>query len=262
MKTNTHSQIVNHFRFWGTILLTSVFILGVAVVQVWAWSGRDYCVEALDEAEVFIEWNATDSDRGIQFFWDGEPWRWMRIKNQSGRAVLDVIAQRNVRAQGLTEGFFESAEPEEGELPADAFFTRFPEGEYAFVGRTLAGCWLKGETELTHDLPAPPVLDLEFFPEISWEQPSGVAVIGYEIVVELVVVDGEGDDEEEYVYVDTATFPGNVNGFTVSSQFLDLIDAVAEAETLEELKVEIIAIEESGNKTITEEEVELEDLEP
>jgi len=257
MKTNTHSQIVNHFRFWCTILLTSVFILGVAVVQVWAWGGRNYCVEELDEAEVFIEWNATDSDRGIQFFWDGEPWRWMRVKNQSERAVLDVIAQRNVRAQGLTEGFFESAEPKESELPADVFFTRFPEGAYAFVGRTLDGCWLKGETDLTHDLPAPPVLDLELFPIISWEQPSGVAVVGYEIVVELVVLDGE----DEKVYVDTATFPGDMIGFTVSPQFMELIEAAMDVDTLEELKVEIIAIEESGNKTIAEEGVEMEDPE-
>lgn len=258
MKTNQHSRNVNHFRIWRIILLTSVFILGVAAAQVWAFGGWAYCVEELDEAEVFIEWNSTDSDRGIQFFWDGEPWRWMRVKNHSGRAVLDVIAQRNVRAQGLTEGFFESSEPEESELPADAFYARFLEGEYAFVGRTLEGCWLKGETDLTHDLPEPAELDVDSFPEISWNQPAGVVVIGYEIVVELVVVDGE----DEKVYVDTATFPGSVHDFIVSPQFLELIEAAMDAETLEELKVEIIAIEESGNKTITEEEVELPEQEP
>ena len=252
MKTHTHSQNIDHFRLWGIVLLTSVFILGFFVAQVWAFGGWEYCVEELDEAEVFIEWNSTDSDRGIQFFWDGEPWRWMRIKNHYGKAVLDVIAQRNVRAQGLTEGFFESSEPEENELPADAFFARFPEGEYAFVGRTLDGCWLKGETDLTHDLPEPAELDVDSFPEISWNQPAGVVVIGYEIVVELVVVDGE----DEKVYVDTATFPGDVYEYTISPQFQDLIDAVDAADTLEELKVEIIAIEASGNKTITEEEVE------
>lgn len=258
MKTNLHSQNVNHFMLWRIILLTSVFILGVAAAQVWAFGGWEYCVEELDEAEVFIEWNSTDSDRGIQFFWDGEPWRWMRVKNHSGRAVLDVFAQRNVRAQGLTEGFFESSEPEESELPADAFFSRFPEGEYAFVGRTLEGCWLVGETELTHVLPEPLELDVEAFPVIYWNQPewAEVEVIGYEIVVELVVVEGEGEDEEEHVYLDTANFPGDVNEFTVSPQFQDVILDAWEYGTLEELKVEIIAIEASGNKTITEEEVE------
>jgi len=37
-----------------------------------------------------------------------------------------------------------------------------------------------------------------------------------------------------------------------------LIDAAEDAGTLDELKVEVIAREASGNKTITEEEVELE----
>ena len=31
----------------------------------------------LDDAEVFIEFNSTDGDFGIQFFWDGEPWKKM-----------------------------------------------------------------------------------------------------------------------------------------------------------------------------------------
>lgn len=242
-------QFGDFFRT-GLMLLAAVLVMGVAAGQVWAFGGRGYCVEELDEAEVFIEWNSTDSDRGIQFFWDGEPWRWMRIKNHFGKAVLDVFAQRNVRAQGLTEGFFESSEPEESELPADAFFARFPEGEYAFVGRTLEGCWLIGETDLTHSLPTPVSLTIKL-PDISWTEEPGVEVTGYEIVVELVVLDGG----EEKVYLDTATFPGGVHAFTVSPEVMDLIQDTDDDGSLEALKVEIIAIEESGNRTITEEEV-------
>ena len=57
----------------------------------------------LDEAEVFIEWNSTDTDFGIQFFWDGEPWHTMVVRNEDGKRVLSVRASRGVRAQGLTE---------------------------------------------------------------------------------------------------------------------------------------------------------------
>lgn len=218
-------------------------------------SRKPTCVIELDEAEVFIEFNSTDDDRGIQFFWDGEPWKWMRVKNGCRQAVLDVIAQRNVSAQGLTEGFFESAEPTSEELTADEFLARFPEGDYKFWGKTLDGCRLVGEAELTHDLPIPVELDIDF-PSIEWTQPEGGPdVVGYEVVVELVVL----EDGDERVFVDTATFPGTVYEFEVSPQFQDLIEEAEDAETIEELKVEVIATEASGNKTITEEEVELEE---
>jgi hypothetical protein len=232
-----------------TIFLVPLIALILSTAVPEALAGGHFCAVELDEAEVFIEFNSTDDDRGIQFFWDGEPWKRMRVKNEKYEAVLDVIAQRNVRAQGLTEGFFESAEPTAGELPPEEFFARFPEGDYKFMGRTLDGCWLIGEAELTHDLPRPVVLDLDEFPEVKWTQPAGgPEVVGYEAVVELVVI--EGDDER--VLVNTATFPGNVKEFTVSPEFLEVIE---DAE-IEELKVEVIAREESGNKTITEMEVE------
>ncbi|MGD2268949.1 MAG: hypothetical protein PVI06_01005 [Desulfobacterales bacterium] len=236
------------------VLLVPVFTLIMGAAAPLVWARGHFCVLELDEAEVFIEFNSTDDDRGIQFFWDGEPWKWMRVRNESGRAVLSVISQRNVRAQGLTEGFFESAEPTSDELPADEFFARFPEGEYTFWGRTLDGCWLTGEVELTHNLPTPVILDLDGFPFIRWNQPpGGPEVVGYEVVVELVVE----ENGDERVLVNTATFPGDIYEFSVSPEFVDLIDGAVYAGTLVELKVEVIAREESGNKTITEQEVEV-----
>lgn len=251
-----------------SIFLVPVFVVIfiIAGPQVWAGHehghkhsqkhGHNYCEEELDEAEVFIEYNYTDGDRGIQFFWDGEAWSHMQVRNESGRKVLDVSAKNNVRQQGLAEAFFESAEPTEDELPAEEFFERFPEGVYQFNGKALEKCWLVGEAELTHELPAPVAIDLEYFPDISWSPLSdGPEVVGYEVVVELEVI--EGDDER--VYVDTATLPGDVNAYTVSDSFLDVIEEALEEDILEELKVEIIASEESGNKTISEEEVEPEE---
>ena len=86
-------------------------ILGATSPVSWAFGGHGHGEVELDEAEVFIEYNSTDGDFGIHFFWDGEPWRWMTVKNERKRPVLSVWTNKNVRAQGLTEGFFESAEP-------------------------------------------------------------------------------------------------------------------------------------------------------
>jgi hypothetical protein len=250
---NTRDKLTesNRSRLLSSTLLVPVIalILVIAIPQVWA-SGH-HCIVELDEAEVFIEFNSTDDDRGIQFFWDGEAWSRMKVKNESRRTVLNVVARRNVRAQGLTEGFFESAEPTGEELPPDEFFARFPEGEYRFRGRTLDGCWLVGEAELTHDLPIPVELNVDDFPAIKWTQPAGgPEVVGYEVVVELVVI----EDDDEHVFVNTATFTGETTEFTVSPEFLQLI--VDAEDDVDELKVEVIAREESGNKTITEKEVD------
>src|SRR5262245_55797409 len=69
----------------------------------------------LDEAQVFVEWNSTDMDFGIQFFWDGDAWDRMKVESPEGRALLQVKASRELAQQGLTEGFFESDEPEVSE---------------------------------------------------------------------------------------------------------------------------------------------------
>jgi hypothetical protein len=110
----------------------------------------------LDEAEVFIEFNHTDGDFGIQFFWDGDPWDHMNVEGPDGRSVLTVVARRSVQEQGLTEGFFESAEPSKKVLPMEEFLARFPEGTYEFSGESLEGEVLVGEAEFTHVIPAPP----------------------------------------------------------------------------------------------------------
>jgi hypothetical protein len=242
---------MKQMRLFAVLLVPVIaLILGAAAPQVWARG--HFCVLELDEAEVFFEFNSTDDDRGIQFFWDGEPWKWMRVKNESGRAVLNVRAQRNVRAQGLTEGFFESAEPTSDELPANEFFARFPEGEYTFVGRTLDGCWLVGSSILSHVLPDPPDIifpieeDTTFGqfvidPSIEWNQ--DLEVEEYEVVAEMEI-DGS-------TFVNTATLPGTATKFTVSPEFVELAAAAEEAGTLEVFKVEVIA-RANLNKTITE----------
>ncbi len=66
------------------------------------------------------------------------------------------------RIQGLTELFFESAEPQfesddpdDVTLTPDQFFARFPEGKYRISGETLEGESLRSKAQVTHLMPAP-----------------------------------------------------------------------------------------------------------
>lgn len=204
----------------------------------------------LEEAEVFIEWNSTDSDFGIHFFWDGEPWRRMKVLNADGRTFLAVEALRNLRAQGLTEGFFESAEPPTSELPLSEFLDRFPEGEYAFVGETLEGDAIEGEAEFSHVLPAPPAglspaagdvvsrrgFEVSFDPVTEDTDGNGIEVAFYEVAVENL-------DDEPFLRAYKVILRPTQTSVGVPAEFLE-----AEAE----YKFEVIAVLEGGNRTITE----------
>jgi hypothetical protein len=210
-------------------------------------------VVELDETRVFIEWNSTDTDFGIQFFWDSDGFTHMKVRNDAGQAVLDVGTRGNVKAQGLTEGFFESVEPPASELSMEEFLTRFPEGEYDFEGRGIDGERLEGEADFTHVLPAPPE-DLS---------PSGGEVLsaaGFTASFRSVTTDFEGDplevelyevvveklDDEPILQVFQVILPPTDDTFvtvSVPGEFL-------EPDT--EYKLEVIVQEESGNRTIAE----------
>ena len=233
------------------MLLLPVFLVAVvALVFTMRGTASAWDTVELDEAEVFIEWNSTDEDFGIQFFWDGEPWKSMRVRNTRGKKVLDIRTRKNVRKQGLTEGFFESAEPTTSELSLEDFLDRFPEGEYTFRGRSLEKERLVGEADFTHTLPAPPT-------GLSPEEDDVVFNMGFTVSFNPVTVDTEGDpidiqyyevvvekeEDDPILQVFSVILPPTVTSVEVPAQFL-------EPDT--EYKLEVIAVEESGNKTITE----------
>jgi hypothetical protein len=278
------NETKRHVLLLPVFLVAVVALILVATAPVsWAFGGHGHGEVELDEAEVFIEYNSTDGDFGIHFFWDGEPWKWMMVKNERRRPVLSVWANKNVKAQGLTEAFFESAEPTLDELPFQEFLDRFSEGDYTFRGRTLDRKWLVGEAELTHNIPCPPfagstgepgtlqvgwravrtVVDREWDSEEEEEDPvctrapDDFEIVAYEVVFEMEALVGAGDDEEERVFVDTATLPAPPDVrtfyFTASPEFVSAAANFRAAGKLLVLKFEVIAIEASGNRTITEE---------
>ena len=220
--------------------------LAVAVPQASAQNGSPFFLE-FDEVEIFIEINATDGDAGLQALLDAEGWKFVTIYGPDWRRVLSVRANSGLRRQGVTEIFFESSEPSFDEQPLEDFLDRFPAGEYKFFGMTVDGTFLFGTSELTHDLPdQPEILTPEEEAEVSadddlvvtWNPvttPAGIEIVGYEVVV-------EGGDPERVFSVEVSA---DRTSQTVPADFFD---------PASDYKVELIAIEESNNKTITEHE--------
>ena len=131
-------------------LLAAALTLGPGAVR-----ADDFPEIPFDEAELFFELNNTDGDLGIHALIDGDAWKKLEIEDVRERTILKVKASGRLRRQGLTEIFFESAEPTFDELSPAQFFRRFPEGIYEIEGKTIEGEELESEVELTHVMPAP-----------------------------------------------------------------------------------------------------------
>ncbi|MDH3630129.1 MAG: hypothetical protein OER98_03335 [Gammaproteobacteria bacterium] len=111
-----------------------------------------------DEAYLYFELNDTDGDLGIHGKVDGGPWKKVKIEGPNDRTLLKIRARSKLARQGMTELFFESAEPTFDELHPVDFFNRFPEGEYEWEGLTLEYEEIEGEVYLSHVMPAAPVV--------------------------------------------------------------------------------------------------------
>jgi hypothetical protein len=132
--------------------LGGVILLATAQV---GWAQDDGEEIPFAEADIFLELNDTDGDLGLHALIDGDAWSRLEIEGPNERRLLFVRAIGGLARQGLTELFFESAEPSFDELAPEAFFRRFPAGTYEIEGRTLEGDVLESEVELSHVLPAP-----------------------------------------------------------------------------------------------------------
>lgn len=201
------------------------------------------------QVRMIIEYNASAEDVGVQFFLDSDGWKSVKIFAPSGEQVFSAAAQsRLLRQGGGTELFVESVEPELGELPLDRFFERFPEGRYRFAGLTPEGDSLFGSDRFTHKIPAGPEVVLPGPGEecaegvaipatISWLPVAetilggAVTIVGYEVIVE------RGGN------ILDVRLPATASEMTVPAEFLH-----PGADYL----FEVLAIEASGNQTITE----------
>lgn len=212
-----------------------------------------------DVAKLFFQLNDTDQDLGIHAIIDGEAWKRLEIEDPNERVILTIWATGQLRAQGLTELRFESAEPSFEELPAEEFFKRFPPGRYEIGGVTLDGLELESTVKITHVMPAPPQLRVAGTSAspgcesplsvnepvtISWDavtkshptvgKPGPIQIVRYELAVER---------EEPTTLILTADLPPSVTAFTVPSGLLSSGD---------EIKFQVLATDAGGNETSSE----------
>ncbi len=198
----------------------------------------------LDEATMIVEVNATDGDAGLQIFLDGEAWRSMTITAPDGRRMLAINGRTRLKNYGLTELFSESSEPPFDQFPLKKFKRLFPEGRYSLVGTTIEGDRLAGRARLSHDIPDGPQItapaDGSTVPPgsvvASWNpvpEPSGINVVGYRAIVE----------REDPLRVFSVDLPASVTSVTIPQEYV---------ESGTKYKLEVQAIEASGNQTLTE----------
>ncbi len=231
-------------------------------------------------AEVFFELNDADGDLGLHALIDGGPWVDLTIDDGSDNSViLHVQGQGNLGVPlGLTEIFFESAEPPFSELHPGDFFDLWPKGTYTVSGMTTDGDDLESKTKVTHLMPAPPSgiivsgtpIDpgsvdcdegpIPMVPDdaviISWDEvtmshpdpdgggagvqpPKSVKIINYQVVVE-VELSVQGKD---FASVFSVILPPGETSMTVPPEVIALGD---------EFKFEILAREKSFNQTAVE----------
>jgi hypothetical protein len=216
------------------LLLALLLLLGLTASLLASTAGAEAKTIPFADARLKIEVNATDGDAGLQVFLDGEPWRAVSLYNPSGRKLVEITAKGPLKNYGLTELFSESSEP---------FKKLFPEGVYTFRGTTIDGKNLLSTARLTHDIPDGPRIvrphnDAEVPRDhvvIAWKPvpTPGVDIVGYQVVV----------TREDPLRVLSVDLPARARRLPVPAEFL---------QRGTEYKAEVLAIEASGNQTLTE----------
>ncbi len=218
--------------------------LVLAAVTALTYAGGAQGVEIpFKEARIYIEYNQTANDLGYHVSLDAEDWKRLKIVNPNDVKVFEVIGFAGYRQLGMTELFFEGAEPNLDEFPLDELLGLFPEGEYDFEGLTVNGEELDSEAILSHAVPNGPgnvraLLGTNNSLVISWDAvttvPEGfpdrpIRIVGYQLIVKPFQV----------------TVPANVRSVTVPKEF---VGSLPSGEVL----FEVLAIDASGNQSITE----------
>jgi hypothetical protein len=207
----------------------------------------------LSAATMIIEYNASAEDIGIQFFLDSEGWQEIDIFDPAGHVIFGAETEgRLTRQGGGTELFLESVEPPLAEVPIEKFFRRFPQGVYKFQGRDNSGNRLTGQANFTHDIPAGPEM-LMPVPAAGAECAEDVSARGA-VIAWNPVTQSIGGDPLKIVRYEVIVENDDLN-FDVKFPAETGTMLTVSAELLQpgtDYIGEVLAIEASGNQTITE----------
>jgi hypothetical protein len=211
----------------------------------------------LKQAKMIIEHNATDNDTGFQAFVDADGWEKLEIIGPKG-VIAEYQGRDAVGELGMTELFMETHEPENAKMPIATLLEKLPAGDYEFRASAskLGGQTgvMIGRAVLTHNIPAGvalvspaeaatvPLADLK----MQWKgtgkalDGTDINLISYQLIVEKV--------EEPHANMIgkrglSMYLPASTTEMTIPAALL---------EPGNEYKWEVLAIEESGNQTLTE----------
>lgn len=192
--------------------------------------------------KIYFEYNDSANDLGVHVFLDGEDWKRLKIVNPNDKTIFSVEGKAAYKDLGMTELFFEGAEPNLADVPLAELLALFPEGDYEFKGKYVDGVDLLDTGNLSHAIPDGPVVSAVVGPGnslvISWtavtSPPPGfpqkpVNIVSYQVIVGDFLV----------------TVPSTTLSLTVSPEF---VASLAPGEQ----PYEVLAIEASGNQTLTE----------
>jgi hypothetical protein len=204
-------------------------------------------------AKLIIEYNATDNDIGVHGAFDDDGWSKLCVYDPSGEPVLVTSPKAQMRDLTMAGIFFESREPPIDEFSFEDLKAAFPEGRYDVRALSFDGRLLTGRARFTHDVPAAPTVtspadgavvgteDLV----VEWEdvtqtiEGEPVTITGYEVIVTKV----DHDDPHGFSQpIYDVHVPPDRNSLSVAEEFL---------EPGTEYELEVLALEESGNQTIT-----------
>ena len=219
----------------------------------------------------------TDNDIELQVFIDGFDYTKVSGFDPLGEKFVEMKTKGRLSATGGFSEIFFASEPshyleeeDDYDESVEDFLARWPEGEYEFEGSGPGGIRLEGEATLTHVLPDLPVILAPlpvgdeppvFAPGdeliISWEPVTtcfegvvcDIEIFEYQVIIDQV----EPERDDPWVDGDTRraliNLPPDITQVTVSEEFL--MPGVYEFE--------ILAIEASGNSTISVGEFDIED---
>lgn len=209
----------------------------------------------LTKAKLLIEHNATDEDTGFQGFADGDPWNTLTIAGPGNQSIVTANPQGGLLDFGLTELFFETSEPKNAEVPMTDVLGRLPEGTYTFTGDMVEGGESTITATFTHTIPSGPELKTpvdgasDVDPDhaaVTWDPVTtdingqAVNIVGYQVIV---VLDEEPQFPSGFAHpLFSIYLPATTTSVTVPAEFM---------ESGAPYKYEVLAIEESGNQTLS-----------